>query len=396
VDNWLGQLAPQLQQAQAADAYRRRRELNSAQGPWVSIDGRRMLNFSSNDYLALANHPQVVGAFTDAAGCYGVGSGASHLVVGHHGLHHQLECALADYTGRERALVFSSGYMANLGVLQALLGKGDSLFQDKLNHASLIDGGLACGAKQLRYRHRDIEHLESLLQKHAQGRAMLVTDGVFSMDGDLAPLAKLATLAERYKAVLMVDDAHGFGVLGETGAGSAQYANLNQQQLPILMGTLGKALGVAGAFVAGSNDLIETLIQSARNYTYTTALPAACSAATLAALRISRSEPQRREQLKKLLRQFHSGCQSRGIPVPSGEAPLTPIVPIIVGSNQRAMALSNYLGQHDMLAIAIRPPTVPVGSARLRISFSAGHSAADVTSLLDVLESGCKEIGALV
>ncbi|MCH1488574.1 MAG: 8-amino-7-oxononanoate synthase [Pseudomonadales bacterium] len=393
--NWLGQLAPQLQQAQSTDAYRRRREINSAQGPSVSVDGRRMLNFSSNDYLALANHPQVVEAFTDAAGRYGVGSGASHLVVGHHALHHQLECALADYTGRQRALVFSSGYMANLGLLQALLGKGDSLFQDKLNHASLIDGGLACGAKQLRYRHKDIEHLESLLQKHGQGRAMLVTDGVFSMDGDLAPLAQLATLADRYKAVLMVDDAHGFGVLGETGAGSAQYAHLNQHQVPILMGTLGKALGVAGAFIAGSNDLIETLVQSARNYTYTTALPAACAAATLAALRISRSEPQRREHLQSLLKQFKSGCQSRGIPLPVGEAPLTPIVPIIVGSNQRALALSNYLGRHDMLAIAIRPPTVPLGSARLRISFSAGHSADDVTSLLNVLESGCKEIGAL-
>ncbi|NNL56613.1 MAG: 8-amino-7-oxononanoate synthase [Pseudomonadales bacterium] len=393
--NWLAQLAPVLEQRKALAAVRSRRASASAQGPEVVHAGRRLLNFSSNDYLGLAAHPRVIEAFTGAAAEHGVGSGASHLVVGHHQLHQQLEQRLAELTGRERALVFSSGYMANLGVLQTLLGKGDTLFQDRLNHASLVDGGLACKAQQWRYRHKDMQHLETLLQSRARGRAMIVTDGVFSMDGDLAPLANIASLAERYAAVLMVDDAHGFGVLGDSGAGSAELAGLNAQQLPILMGTLGKAMGVAGAFVAGSETLVETLLQTSRNYIYTTALPPACAAAALAALQVNASEPQRRAHLQALVRYFQQACAARGINVGSIEQGLspTPIQPLIVGSNSAALALADYLYQRNILVVAIRPPTVPPGSARLRISFSASHTRAQVDQLLDVLQQGVLELG---
>ena len=315
-----------------------------------------------------------------------MGAGASHLVVGHQQPHEQLERALAEFTGRERALLFSSGYMANLGVLKALLGKEDVIVQDKLNHASLIDGGLASGAQLLRYRHNDLDHLEQLLAKSASAdpdkRKILAVDGVFSMDGDIAPLDALADICDTHDVALMVDDAHGFGVLGEQGAGCSEHFGLGQQRLPIVMGTLGKAFGVSGAFVAGSHEMIETLIQYSRTYIYTTALPPACAAAALQSLSIIKAQPERRQHLQDLIAYFRQAISSLDFNVlPS----TTAIQPIIIGDSEKTLALSQALLKAGLLVTAIRPPTVPMGTARLRITLTAAHSFAQVDQLLEVL-----------
>lgn len=362
--------------------YRQRRVLDSAQGAVVQIDGCEVLNFCSNDYLGLANHPDVVRAFQRAADEYGVGSGASHLVCGHSRLHHQLEEELADFVGRERALLFSTGYMANLGVVSALLGKGDFVFEDKLNHASLLDAGLMSGARFQRFLHNDTDNLERRLQKTADGgevRRLIVVDSVFSMDGDMAPLSALSDLAEKYRAWLMIDDAHGFGVLGERGAGSAELCGLDPSRLPILMATLGKALGSFGAFVAGSEALIETLIQYARPYIYTTALPPAVAAASLAALAVVRDDRPRRQHLRHLIEMFRHGAQALGLTLMPSE---TAIQPVVIGDADRALAISEALMQKGFYVAAIRPPTVPADTARLRVTLSAAHSEAQVESLL--------------
>ena len=393
--SWLQSLTPQLELRQQQNLYRQRLQTQSAQGTVVDIDDQQLLNFSSNDYLGLANHPDVVNAFKNAVDSYGVGAGASHLVVGHHRLHHQLETALAKFTGRDRAVLFSSGYMANLGVIQALLGKRDFIVQDKLNHASLIDAGLDCGAKMLRYKHNDITHLQQLLGKnlpeHGAGeisqRRLLAVDGVFSMDGDIAPLPQLLELCEQYQLALMVDDAHGFGVLGEHGGGCAEHFNLSQTQLPIVMGTLGKAFGVSGAFVAGSHALIETLVQFSRSYIYTTALPPACAAAAYQSLQLLQ-QPERRIQLRKSIAQFRDGIATLCIPL--GESS-TAIQPLIVGSSEQALALSNALFEAGILVTAIRPPTVPVGTARLRVALSAAHSSDHIDQLLNALDHALKK-----
>ncbi|MGB5324625.1 MAG: 8-amino-7-oxononanoate synthase [Pseudomonadales bacterium] len=384
--DWLQELNRQLVDRRDHHLFRQRISVTSAQGADIVVDNSPLDNFSSNDYLGLANHPAVVQAFCTAAAQYGVGAGASHLVCGHSMLHEQLEQALAEFTGRDRALLFSSGYMANMAVLRTFAGKGDSIFQDKLNHASLLDGGLASGAAHFRYRHVDLAHLRQLLDKHRTGRALLVSDAVFSMDGDCAPLAELASLAAAYDAQLVADDAHGFGVLGANGAGLAEALSLDQQALPVLVATLGKALGVQGAFVAGSDAMIETLLQSARQYIYTTALPPASAAAVLAALRICREEPQRRQQLRQRVQYFKRGCEALGLPLmyPQGED--TPIQPLLVGANRDAEILAAQLRELGILAVAIRPPTVPVGTARLRISFSAGHCEAQIDRLLESLQ----------
>ncbi|NNC54370.1 MAG: 8-amino-7-oxononanoate synthase, partial [Pseudomonadales bacterium] len=356
-----------------------------AQAASIDVDGQTLHNFSSNDYLGLANHPGVIEAFRDAASRYGVGAGASHLVCGHSALHEQLECALAEFTGRDRALLFSSGYMANMAVLKTLAGSGDSIFQDKLNHASLIDGGLASGAAHFRYRHNDLAHLASMLPRRRKGQPIIATDTVFSMDGDCAQLAELAAYAQQQDAVLVADDAHGFGVLGANGAGLAEQACLDQQALPVLIATFGKALGVHGAFVAGSEAVIETLLQRARQYIYTTAMPPASAAAVLAALSISAAEPQRRAHLRTLVQHFKRGCQSLALPLMFPEGEDTPIQPLLVGDNQAALDISGEVRKRQILAVAIRPPTVPPGTARLRISFSAAHSIEQVDHLLDAL-----------
>ncbi len=370
-----------LNQRQQDGLYRRRLTIDSAQGPVIRLGGREYLNFCSNDYLGLAAHPKVIASFRQAATEYGVGSGASHLVCGHSSAHHELEEALAEFTGRPRALLFSSGYMANVGTLTALLQRGDTVFQDKLNHASLLDGGLHSGARFRRFPHNDMANLAHKLAA-STACSLVVVDGVFSMDGDAAPLAKLARLCTDHNAWLMVDDAHGFGVAGPTGAGSVEEADLSGQDVPILMATLGKALGTAGAFVAGSELLIETLIQQARNYIYTTAIPPAVAAASLTALQLLTEEAWRREYLGQLISRFRRGAEQLGLPL---MASASAIQPLLVGDAAKATALSERLKGCGLLIGAIRPPTVPAGTARLRVTLSAAHSETQVDRLLDNL-----------
>ena len=379
-------LLPALQERKKEHLYRQRRTLASPQGAEVLVDGRRCLNFCSNDYLGLANHPKVIAAFQRAAELYGVGSGASHLVVGHSRVHHELEEALADFTGRPRALLFSSGYQANMGTINALVGRGDSVFQDRLNHASLLDGALLSGAKLLRFSHNDQSSLEKRLfdaqSKSPDSRKLVVVDGIFSMDGDAAPLKAYAALCQQYGAWLMVDDAHGLGVCGAFGKGSLELAECDADEVPILMGTLGKAFGTAGAFIAGSEVLVESLIQHARNYIYTTAIPPAVAAATLVSLELIQEEAWRREHLQNLISQFQKGLD--GLPfdlIPSHTA----IQPLLIGSSEVSIQVSEELLAQNILISAIRPPTVPADTARLRITLSAAHSAEQVQCLLNAL-----------
>lgn len=374
-------LAARLAERRAADLYRQRPLLQSPQGPQVVVDGKALLAFCSNDYLGLANHPEVVKAWCEGAERWGVGGGASHLVVGHSTPHHQVEEALAELTGRPRALLFSTGYMANLGAITALVGQGDTVLQDRLNHASLLDGGLLSGARFNRYLHNDPASLASRLSK-ATGNTLVVTDGVFSMDGDCADLPALAKVARGSGAWLMVDDAHGFGTLGRSGGGLVEQHGLGVDDVPVLIGTLGKACGTSGAFVAGSEELIEALIQFARPYIYTTSQPPALACATLKALALLRHETWRREHLAALIQQFRSGAQQLGLTLMDSH---TAIQPILVGDAARAMALSRMLRERGLLVTAIRPPTVPAGSARLRVTLSAAHSEAQVQLLLNAL-----------
>ena len=380
-------LTAALEQRRAQSLYRSRRVSEGPQGATLKVDGREVVNFCSNDYLGLANHPKVIAAFKQGAEQYGVGSGASHLINGHTNAHHILEEELADFVGRPRALLFSTGYMANLGVLTALVGSGDVVMQDRLNHASLIDAGLLSGARCQRYLHADTnslnEHLTKLKNKQKNGRRLIITDGVFSMDGDLAPLAELAGTARQQDAWLMVDDAHGLGVLGEGGRGTVNHFQLNNEQVPMLMGTLGKAFGTFGAFVAGSEAFIETLIQHARSYIYTTALPPAVATATSASLRLLQSENWRREKLEMLIKRFRDGALELGLGLMESS---TPIQPVMLGGVETALAISEMLYQQGLFVSAIRPPTVPEGSARLRITLSASHTEEQVDQLLTAFE----------
>jgi 8-amino-7-oxononanoate synthase len=391
--------------------YRSRRVMASPQGIHLQIDGRNVVNFCSNNYLGLANHPDVVSTFKTAADHYGVGSGSAHLICGHSMAHHALEEELAAFTGRDRALLFSTGYMANTGVISALLGRGDAVFEDRLNHASLLDGGLLSGARFKRYAHADVENLTVHLKK-AAGNKLIVTDGVFSMDGDFAPLQTLSEAAKASEAWLMVDDAHGLGVIGERGGGLLEYYGLTQRDVPVLIGTLGKGFGTFGAFVAGSETLIETLIQKARTYIYTTALPAAVAEATRASLKIVIAENWRRDKLQKLAERFRLGAAQSGLelispicadnlnPVGwvSGSVTqqsdevaaaniISAIQPVMIGDSRKALEISNALLNAGFLVSAIRPPTVPQGSARLRVTFSALHEEQQVDQLLDALNT---------
>ena len=377
-------LSRQLEQRRQNRLYRERRVLDSPQGVEITIDGKQLLSFCSNDYLGLANHPDVIAAFHRGLDQYGAGSGAAHLVTGHSRAHHELEEALADFTGRPRALLFSTGYMANLGVMSALLGRGDHVFEDRLNHASLLDGARLSEAKLRRYAHNDMGQLAAALSSAAKGESLVATDGVFSMDGDIAPLATLSETAARHAAWLMVDDAHGLGVLGRNGRGSVDAAGLDGRAVPVMVGTLGKAFGTFGAFVAGSEALIETLIQSARTWIYTTALPPAVAVATTAALAHVREDDWRREQLTQLVARFRQGAAQLGLQLAQSA---TPIQPLVVGSAADAVSLSEALRERGILVTAIRPPTVPEGTARLRVTFSAAHTGAQVDRLLEGLES---------
>ncbi len=351
------------------------------------VDGERRLVFCSNDYLGLSHHPRVIEVFREAAR-HGVGSGASHLVTGHGVEHHALEEELAMFSGRERALLFSTGYMANLGVVTALIGRGDRVLEDRLNHASLLDAGLLSGAHFSRYPHGDAAAIAQRLTEPG-GRALVVTDGVFSMDGDLAPLAALAEVCTGYGAWLMVDDAHGIGVLGSTGRGTLEHYGLKPEAVPILMGTLGKALGTFGAFVAGSNELIEYLIQKARSYIYTTALPPAVAAATREALRLVDAESWRRERVLAQVKRFRAAALAAGLELASSN---TPIQPIVLGSAARALAASDALWNRGIWVAAIRPPTVPEGSARLRVTLSAAHRDGDIDQLVETLAAVLKSL----
>jgi 8-amino-7-oxononanoate synthase len=378
----LQSLAARVAERERAGLLRRARALNHTRGVHVTIDGRELLNFCSNDYLGLAQDARIIKALQNAANEAGVGSTAAHLVCGHHREHARLEEALCEWTGRDAALLFSSGWLANLGVMQALLDRESVCVQDKLNHASLLDAAQLAGATLKRYPHNDIEAAARQLASIPDKPALLATDGVFSMDGDVAPLRELASLCQREGATLMIDDAHGLGILGTHGAGSLDEAGLSQEDAPILMATLGKALGCAGAFVAGSRALIEGLTQFARTFVYTTAMPPALAAAAREAVRVAREEAWRREKLRALIARFRQGAMQLGLPLMDSA---TAIQPVVLGDAERTVNASRALEQSGLLVTAIRPPTVPAGTARLRITLSAAHAEADVDRLLDAL-----------
>jgi 8-amino-7-oxononanoate synthase len=358
-------------------------EARATGGVHLHVAGRKCLAFCSNDYLGLADHPEVVEAFCEAARRWGVGSGASHLVSGHTAEHHALEEEFAELVGRPRALLFSTGYMANLAIGATFAGRGDWVLEDRLNHASLLDAGLASGARFARYAHADVAALRRRLARRPAGTAALVlSDGVFSMDGSVAPLRELAAACTTAGADLCIDDAHGFGVLGPNGAGCVAAAGLGPEAVPLLMCTLGKAIGTFGACVAGPAHYIENLLQRARTYIYTTALPPAVAAATRAALRVMQAEPWRRQQVLQHAQRFRAEVARLGLqPMPS----VTPIQPIVLGSEAAATAASAALCEQGIWVPAIRPPTVPAGTSRLRFTFSAAHGADDVDRLLDAL-----------
>jgi len=339
------------------------------------------LDFAGNDYLGLAQDPRVSEAQAAGAHRYGAGAGASHLVSGHLEIHDALEEALARWTGRERALLFSTGYMANLGVLQALADRHTAIFQDRLNHASLIDGAALSGARSRRFHHRDAIDLESLLARSECAHKLVVSDGVFSMDGDIADIATLVEVSRQHSAWLMIDDAHGVGVLGDNGSGCVGSA-WSSTDVPILVGTLGKALGTAGAFVAGNAELIDHLIQFSRSYIYTTAQPPAIAAATLKALEIVQSEPGLRAQLNTNIAYFRHEALHLGLPLSDST---TPIQPLILGDEARTLSWALQLQQKGIQVGAIRPPTVPKGESRLRVTLSARHQHDDIDQLLAAL-----------
>ncbi|HPF59892.1 MAG TPA: 8-amino-7-oxononanoate synthase [Candidatus Competibacteraceae bacterium] len=370
--------------AQLADEglLRRRRTLDAPCGPEAVIDGQRLIAFCSNDYLGLANHPALIAAAQEAAAHWGVGSGASHAVSGHLRPHAELEERLAVFVGRERALYFTTGYMANLAIVPALVDRHDAIFADRLNHASLIDTALLARAEHIRYPHGDLDWLADRLARSQARRKLILTDAVFSMDGDLAPLPDLFDLAERFDAWLVVDDAHGFGVLGPNGRGSLAHFALPASPRLILMGTLGKAAGVSGAFAAGNPRVIEWLMQRGRPYIFTTASSPVIAAALLASLELIVAGDDRRAHLQALIARLRAGLD--GLPwrlLPS----LTAIQPLVIGDNQAAVALAERLLAQGLWVPAIRPPTVPAGTARLRISLSAAHTTAQVDALLAAL-----------
>ena len=365
------------------DGLRRlRRTLEAPCGPLARVDGRDLISFCSNDYLGLANDPALIEAACAGAKKWGVGSGASHLVSGHLSPHEELEEELAAFTGFPRALLFSTGYMANLGIIVALVGRGDAVFADKLNHASLIDAVQLSRADHERYPHGDLDALERLLTASKAKRKLILTDAVFSMDGDLAPLPELLQLAERFDAWLVIDDAHGFGVLGEHGCGSLSHFDIPAHPRILYMGTLGKAAGAAGAFIAASETVVEWLLQRARTYIFTTGSSPVISCALLASLDLIRKGDERRRQLHKLTVYLQNGLA--GTRWQLLRSP-TAIQPVIIGDNHETLQVALSLFERGVWVPAIRPPTVPKGTARLRVSLSAAHSEAHVQLLVDAL-----------
>ncbi|MDX5978574.1 8-amino-7-oxononanoate synthase [Vreelandella alkaliphila] len=375
---WLQRLASARQQRVDHQRWRHRQ-----------VNTLGTLDFAGNDYLGLAHNPRVQAAQAEGARRFGAGAGASHLVSGHLEVHDALEDALAEWTGRQRALLFSTGYMANLGVLQALADSNTAIFQDRLNHASLLDGAVLSGARSRRFHHRDSADLERLLARSSAPHKLVVSDGVFSMDGDVADIATLAHVSQQHNAWLMIDDAHGLGVLGANGSGCVE--GFDSQAVPILVGTLGKALGTAGAFVAGDAALIEHLIQFARSYIYTTAQPPSIAAATLEALAIVQREPEHRQRLQRHISYFRQQAQALGLPLADSH---TPIQPLLLGNEPRTMAWAAKLAQRGIHVGAIRPPTVPNGAARLRITLSARHKPEDIDRLIEGLSACQREEAA--
>lgn len=378
----MNSLKEQLAQKKAQGLYRQRRISSGPQAAEIVIDDKKVINFCSNNYLGLANHPEINAAFKKGVDLYGSGSGSAHLINGHSAAHHALEEELAEFTGYPRCLLFSTGYMANLGVVQALVSRGDVVLEDRLNHASLLDGGLLSGARFSRYGHNDVAAAEKSLIKFADKRKLLLTDGVFSMDGDIAPIPELAKICQQQSSLFMVDDAHGFGVLGKKGRGCIEHFDLNPTDVPILMGTLGKAFGTSGAFVVGDDDLIEYLIQSSRSYIYTTATPPALAEATRASLKLVQAESWRREKLAENIAAFRQAMTELGVEFMDSP---TAIQPVLIGDSQKAADISQQLFERGFHVSAIRPPTVPEGTARLRITLTAEHDQSHLTSLINAL-----------
>ena len=381
-DNFRHKLDKKLELRKQQNLFRKRNTLASGQGPTIKIDGHHLINFCSNDYLGLTNHQDVISAFKTSADQFGVGSGASSLVCGRSDLHQQLEEKLAEKTGREAALIFPSGYMANLAVATTFAGRTDGVFLDRLAHASLVDAARLSGARLHRYQHADHEALDLALKNSSVNEKLVLTDTVFSMDGDKAPIKELITVCKQNDAVLAVDDAHGFAVLGKSGGGLLDEKEIPAEDVLILVATFGKALGTAGAFIAADKIIIETLIQFARTYIYTTALAPAIAGATLASLKVLEQEPWRRETLNALIKYFCSGANTLGLNILSSE---TAIQPLMIGDAENAVRISKKLFDEGFLISAIRPPTVPEGSARLRITLTAAHTEEQVDCLLETL-----------
>jgi len=373
----------QLAALDAQTLRRRRRVIDSPCAPEVSVDGRPVLSFASNDYLGLAHHPALLAAAQEGMRRYGFGAGASPIVSGHQTPHAALEKRLAEFTGFARALLFSTGYLANLGTVPALAGEGDAIFSDRLNHASLIDAARLSRAELHIYPHGDLAALATALTASRAGRKLIITDSVFSMDGDIAPLPGLLALAERHNAWLLADDAHGFGLLGPQGRGSAAHFGLRSPRL-IMMGTLGKAAGGAGAFVAGAEDVIEWILQKARTYTFSTAEPALIAHALLTAVDLIEEGDERRARLTARIAQLRESLQpKRWTLLPSQTA----IQPLVIGGNAETMTVAAELFQRGLWAPGIRPPAVPAGAARLRITLSAAHTEAQVARLVEALRA---------
>ena len=374
-------LAAELAGLETRGLRRSRRVLQGPQGARVRVDGREAVAFCSNDYLGLAAHPEIISAARAAAADYGIGAGASHLILGHSEPHHVLEHALARHVALPRALLFSTGYMANIGAVTALVGRGDAVFGDRLNHASLNDAAILSRAEFRRYPHRDMVALDRMLARSRATRKLIVTDAVFSMDGDIAPVPELVALAERHDAWLLLDDAHGFGVLGHDGRGTLSHFGVSSPRI-VYMGTLGKAAGVFGAFVAGEREVVETCVQRARTYVYTTAMPPLLARAVLRSLELMVVEDWRRKHLLRLVAILRAGLARTGWRLLESQ---TAIQPLVVGDNAGAVSLSRKLAERGLLVPAIRPPTVPVGTARLRVSLSAAHSEDEVRRLTGAL-----------
>ena len=372
----------QLSELAQADQLRTRRIVDGPQDASMLVDGKRVMAYASNDYLGLANHPKVVEAAMRALKRYGLGAAASHMVSGHMRAHHELEEKLAAYIGLPKALLFSSGYAANIGILTALAGRGDTIFADKLNHACLNDGALLSRANFKRYPHCDLVKLDAMLAgTTGAGRRLIVTDAVFSMDGDIAPLPELLKLAEKYDALLVIDDAHGFGVLGYRGKGSLEHFNLKSERI-VYMATLGKAAGGYGAFVAGAEDIVEWILQSARTYIFTTATPPAIAAAMAASLEVMQEDRERLKHLRMLIDFFGDSLKLQFAKLPYSQ---TAIQPIMIGDNATTLAFAEHLRDRHMFVPAIRPPTVPQGTSRLRVSITAAHTADDLFDLITAL-----------